>query len=47
MWDVEANRRDESDYECFACGVIVTDSTHPGECPECGGNVRNRSTPLE
>lgn len=38
----------ESEYECLECGTIVTAETHPGECPECGGNsFTNRAKSLE
>ena len=36
-----------SNYECLKCGDIVTAATHPGECPECGGDFQNRAKSLE
>ena len=35
------------EYECLQCGEILTAGGHPGECPECGGGLRNRRTPFE
>lgn len=38
---------EERPYECFECGNIVTGIAHPGLCPECGGQLRNRQYPIE
>nr|WP_231990860.1 rubrerythrin-like domain-containing protein [Natronobacterium gregoryi] len=47
MRDVEYDPGAESTYECFECGTIVTAATNPGECPNCGGDVRHRQTAIE
>jgi rubrerythrin len=47
MRDVDQATGEESPYECFECGTVVTTGDHPGQCPTCGGEVRNRQTPLE
>ena len=47
MRDVELIPGEESPYECFECGLIVFKETHPGTCPDCGEEMRNRQTPLE
>lgn len=36
-----------SEYECLQCGKIVTAETHPGKCPDCGGEFQNRAKSLE
>ncbi|MFB6132379.1 MAG: rubrerythrin-like domain-containing protein [Halanaeroarchaeum sp.] len=36
-----------SSFECLECGNVFTADTHPGECPECGGEVQNRAKSLE
>lgn len=45
--DVEYDPGAESAYECFTCGRIVTAADNPGECPNCGGDVRHRQTTIE
>lgn len=45
--DIEYDPTEESAYECFACGTIVTAAGNPGECPNCGGDVRHRQTSIE
>ena len=46
--DVEGNTFGmASEYECLRCGKIVRADTHPGECPECGGEFQNRAKSLE
>ncbi|MCY4731770.1 rubrerythrin-like domain-containing protein [Natronomonas gomsonensis] len=37
----------ERRYECFECGTVVVTAESPGSCPECGGDLRNRGTPIE
>lgn len=34
-------------YECFECGEVFVTETAPQPCPECDGEVRNRSFPFE
>ncbi|GEM_PF-314009 len=45
--DVEYDPGDESAYECFDCGTIVSAVNNPGACPNCGGDVRHRQTTIE
>ena len=45
--DVPDESDDEAEYECLECGHVVTAETHPGECPECGGEMQNRAMSLE
>ncbi|WP_336035451.1 rubrerythrin-like domain-containing protein [Halobacterium yunchengense] len=47
MRDVDQTQAEESPYECFECGSIVVAESHPGECPDCAGELRNRRTPIE
>jgi rubrerythrin len=47
MRDVDQHPEEESPYECFDCGTIIAAVTSPGACPDCGGEVRNRETPIE
>lgn len=47
MRDVEYDPSDETAYECFECGTIVTAESAPEACPDCGGPMRNRLTALE
>ncbi|WP_255151570.1 rubrerythrin-like domain-containing protein [Halorarius halobius] len=47
MRDVEPDGDDETAYECFDCGAIAREEAPPGECPVCGGSMRNRQTPME
>jgi predicted nucleic acid-binding Zn ribbon protein len=32
-------------YECPNCGARIDADSHPGECEDCGGELRNISTP--
>lgn len=46
--DVEGDTADHaSKFECLKCGLIVEAETHPGKCPECGGDFQNRAKSLE
>lgn len=45
--DVEYDPSEASAYECFTCGTVVTSVDNPVECPNCGGDVRHRQTPIE
>ncbi|WP_434803497.1 rubrerythrin-like domain-containing protein [Natranaeroarchaeum aerophilus] len=47
MRDVTQDAGEEMTYECFECGNIVVDPTTVGNCPECGGELRNRGMPIE
>jgi len=47
MKDVDHDADEETAYECFRCGSIVTGQDHPMDCPDCGGAMRHRRTPLE
>ena len=47
MRDVNADKGTGVPYECFECGSIVVTEDHPGACSDCGGEMRNRHTPLE
>ncbi|MFC7228632.1 rubrerythrin-like domain-containing protein [Salinirubellus salinus] len=47
MIDVTADPDGETPYECFQCGQIIVAETPPGRCPDCGGEIRNRRTPIE
>ena len=47
MKDVSTDFEEKSPYECFECGNIIIAEEHPGKCPDCGGAMRNRRTPLE
>jgi len=48
MRDVEQDDGDEeTPYECFACGKVIVAESQPENCPDCGGEMRNRLTPLE
>ncbi|QDX39411.1 rubrerythrin-like domain-containing protein [Salarchaeum sp. JOR-1] len=47
MRDADPSQTDETAYECFDCGNIVVADTHPGNCPDCSGPLRNRHLPLE
>jgi rubrerythrin len=47
MKDVEVDPDQESPYECFACGKILTAADAPSLCPDCGGAMRNRQVPFE
>lgn len=47
MKDIDYDPGDETPYECFECGTIVLEQDHPVTCPDCGGDMRHRRTPLE
>ncbi|QCC51637.1 rubrerythrin-like domain-containing protein [Halapricum salinum] len=47
MRDVDPVSDDETPYECFECGKILITADSPNRCPDCGGPMRNRRTPLE
>jgi len=47
MRDVDHDPNEASAYECFECGSIVVAEDDPGACPDCGGSLRNRRTPIE
>ncbi|ACV49466.1 rubrerythrin-like domain-containing protein [Halomicrobium mukohataei] len=47
MRDVNQEPEEETPYECFDCGTIVVTEDKPTACPECGGEIRNRLTPIE
>lgn len=47
MKDADIDPTAEHEYECFDCGNIRVATSDPGPCPECGGEMRNRQTPLE
>jgi rubrerythrin len=32
-------------YECLTCGERTRATEKPGECPACGGDLRNTSMP--
>jgi len=46
MRDVDQGTDEETPYECFECGNIITEK-NPDQCPDCGGTMRNRRMPLE
>lgn len=47
MRDVEYDHDAERQYECFDCGTLINVASNPVSCPECGGEMRNRMTPIE
>jgi rubrerythrin len=47
MRDVEQHTDEETQYECFTCGTIAVAESQPVSCPDCGGEMRNRRTPIE
>ncbi len=47
MRDIEIDPDETSPYECFECGTITVAADNPGTCPDCGGPMRNRWTPIE
>jgi rubrerythrin len=47
MKDVEQHADAASPYECLQCGGVTVAEDNPGSCPDCGGEMRNRRTPLE
>ncbi|NUB93085.1 rubrerythrin-like domain-containing protein [Haloterrigena sp. SYSU A558-1] len=46
MKDVPLTPDEESTYECFDCGTVVR-APSGTTCPDCGGDMRNRGTPIE
>ena len=44
--DVQYDPTEEGEYECFECGTVIT-AESPGQCPNCGGEMRNRRTTIE
>jgi len=34
-------------YECVDCGNRIEADSRPGDCPECGGSMRDISKPSE
>jgi rubrerythrin len=47
MRDVDQGSDKETPYECFECGSIIVAEDNPTACPDCGGEMRNRRTPIE
>lgn len=49
MHDLEDNADTTSNYECLACGEMVSAETRPNQCPECDkmGSMQNRTKSLE
>jgi rubrerythrin len=47
MKDVELESDEKTPYECFECGSIIIAEDAPGQCPDCGGPMRNRYMPFE
>lgn len=49
MYDLDDDPETASQYECMACGEIVTAETRPNTCPECNqtGSFQNRAFSLE
>ncbi|WP_324761197.1 rubrerythrin-like domain-containing protein [Haloarcula montana] len=47
MRDVKQDHDEETPYECFVCGKVIVAESHPENCRDCGGEMRNRQTPLE
>ncbi|MFC6906741.1 rubrerythrin-like domain-containing protein [Halalkalicoccus tibetensis] len=47
MRDIDLESNEETPYECFECGNIIVVENNPGQCPDCGGPMRNRLIPLE
>lgn len=45
--DVEYDPETEYEYECLTCGSTVSAANHPGDCPDCGSEMRNRRMPYE
>lgn len=34
-------------YECVDCGRRIEADHHPGDCPECSGDMQDLSVPRE
>ncbi|MBP1902939.1 MULTISPECIES: rubrerythrin-like domain-containing protein [Halorubrum] len=47
MIDVDPESDEKTPYECFECGSIIIAEDSPGQCPDCGGPMRNRRMSLE
>lgn len=47
MRDVKYDPDEERVYECFECGTVIVAEESPGQCPDCGGEMRNRLMPIE
>jgi rubrerythrin len=47
MRDVDQEYDEATPYECFECGTLILAEGSPENCPDCGGAMRNRQTPLE
>ncbi|WP_122091297.1 rubrerythrin-like domain-containing protein [Halalkalicoccus subterraneus] len=47
MRDIDSEPNEETLYECFQCGSIISAKTSPGHCPDCNGPLRNRQMPFE
>lgn len=47
MRDIEPDPDTDSVYECYSCGNVVVTDSPPGECDECGEQLRNRGMPIE
>lgn len=45
--DVDYDPDAEYEYECLSCSATVSATSHPGGCPECGTEMRNRRMPYE
>ena len=45
--DVAYDPGEETTYECFNCGEVITSVENPGACPSCGSEIRHRQTPME
>ncbi|ADQ66515.1 rubrerythrin-like domain-containing protein [Halogeometricum borinquense] len=45
--DSPAEAAEQSTYECFECGTVLGNDSSLATCPDCGGELRNRGTPLE
>ena len=47
MRDIQMDPEEAHPYECFECGNIIVAKSNPGSCSDCGGEMRNRSMPIE
>jgi len=41
----DSTENDRRTYECVDCTARTTSETYVGECPSCGGRVRNIGVP--
>ncbi|PSQ05557.1 hypothetical protein BRC97_08870 [Halobacteriales archaeon QS_6_71_20] len=39
--DIDPYSSSEGLFECVGCGSRQRAASRPGECPDCGGEVRN------